>query len=65
MRAILKRDIILPAGTVFEDAPIKREMSYGSVECIVGLTPDTSGVFTYFMDELDEELDNWFEVKNE
>ncbi len=68
MRARLKKDIIIPSGTIFDDA-CNMTVSYGTgmVSHIFGLTDDSSGeVFYGAGDGLggldDERLAEWFEV---
>ena len=62
MRVRLKRDILIPAGTVLDDAPQRVEMCRGHVEHIIGLTKDTSGSLMYFVDPDDSALAEWFDV---
>jgi hypothetical protein len=62
MKLVLLKDVVIPAGTIFDDAPIKTERAEGCfVDCVIGLTKDTAGTFTY---EVSNELNEWFaEVK--
>mgnify|MGYP001592520625 FL=1 len=62
MQVRLKRDIVIPAGTILDDAPRRLEMCRGHVEHILGLTKDTSGSLLYFVDPDDAALADWFEV---
>lgn len=62
MKARLKRDIVIPAETIFDDAPRRMEMQPGHVEYILGLTKDSAGMLLYFLDPDDEALTDWFEV---
>jgi hypothetical protein len=64
-RFILKKDIIIPAGTEFHPAPCKTvRFQDGHATAHVGLTDDTCGEFDYFIDPDDLELEDWFqEVK--
>ena len=59
----LKKDIIIPAGTIFKPASQKTER-FGNThfEHTIGLTSDTYGVLTYCIDN--NELDEWFETIN-
>lgn len=59
----LKKDIIIPAGTVFGPAPTITTRSHGHIEHIFGLTLDTSGSVTYCIDN-DPYLSEWFEEIN-
>jgi hypothetical protein len=59
MKKILLRDIIIPAGTVFTDAPVRSDRTPGEfVDCVIGLTKNTCGNFTY--ESNSDELDDWF-----
>jgi len=58
MKKVLLKDIVIPAGTIFDDAPSKTERADGCyVDCVVGLTKNTAGTFTY---EVSDELVEWF-----
>lgn len=58
MKKVLLKDIVIPAGTIFDDAPTKTSRTYGCyVESIVGLTRNTAGSFIY---EVSDELNEWF-----
>lgn len=59
---VLKKDILIPAGTQFTIAPTKTER-YGSghVEAIVALSNDSCGSMSYFVDPDDPALSEWFE----
>ena len=72
MKYRLKKDVVIPAGTVFDTAPWKttRELSEapfdGAIDAIIGLTKDTSGVFTYHLDSADRDaLEEYFEEVGE
>lgn len=58
----LKRDILIPAGTIFFTAPTMTKR-YGNEHFhhIIGLTDDTSGSLEYCVDEGDPEIMEWFE----
>ena len=62
MKVRLKRDILIPAGTIFDDAPRRVYLAPGHVEHILGLTNDSAGSLTYFLDPDDAALAEWFEV---
>lgn len=62
MRVKLKQDIIIPAGTILDDAPRTLAMCRGHVAYVIGLTKDSSGLMCYFVDPDDPALDEWFEV---
>ena len=58
-RIILKKDIVIPAGTVFECCDgVTRRFASGNYETTLGLTKNTSGSFVYGFEE--ELLDEWF-----
>lgn len=56
----LKKDIIIPAGTVMSKAPTKT-MRHGDdhFDCVIGLTDDSCGFFNYCLG--DPGLGDWFE----
>jgi hypothetical protein len=61
MKKVLIKDIVIPAGTIFTDAPTETHRSSGFGEAIVGLTDDTCGSITYDIDGDDKEkLKEWF-----
>jgi len=62
--AVLRKEIVIPAGTVFHECESLRSdyHSGDNFETIVGLTKDSSGNFVYCVDPLDKELDDWFEI---
>ena len=58
MRKVLLKDIVIPAGTIFTDAPARTERADGCyVEHVLGLTKDTAGFLTY---EVSADLGEWF-----
>lgn len=60
MKKILRKDIVIPAGTVFTDAPLRTVRTQGEfIDCIIGLTKNTAGTFTYESNH--PELDEWFD----
>lgn len=56
----LKKDIVIPAGTIMKQAPSKTER-FGDdhFSCTVGLTDDSCGFLEYCLD--DPALSDWFE----
>jgi hypothetical protein len=59
---VVKKDIIISAGTVLKN--VDGETAHycrGNYGLVLGLTKDTSGVFIYGIDELDEKVNEWFE----
>lgn len=63
MKRKLLKDIVVPAGTIFEDAPTRTERSPGCfVDAVIGLSDNTSGTITYDAgNDFPGELDVWFE----
>lgn len=60
MQKRLKKDIVIPAGTILNRAPTKTErVGDDHFDCVVGLTDDSTGFFTYCVD--DPALSDWFE----
>ena len=58
MKKVLLKDLVIPAGTVFDGAPIKTERAEDAfVECVIGLTKNTVGYVTY---EVSDEVKDWF-----
>ena len=53
----LKKDIIIPAGTVLKPAPTKTlRTGHGHIQADIGLTSNTSGTFGYCLEfDLPEE----------
>ena len=61
MKKVLIKDIVIPAGTVFTDAPTKTTRSSDFGEAVFGLTTDSFGTVTYAIKGDDEELlKEWF-----
>lgn len=60
MKKKLKKDIVIPAGTILNQAP-SNTVRYGNdhFECTVGLTDDSCGFLTYCLDGCG--MDEWFE----
>jgi hypothetical protein len=59
---VLKRDIVIPRGTVFDVAPsATQRIGGGHISKVIGLTDNSSGSIEYFFDEDDFELQEWFE----
>jgi len=58
----LKKDIVIPAGTVFENVVgMNVEYGNGNYECTIGLTKDSAGSLVYGIGPGDKLLDEWFE----
>ena len=61
MRKKLLKDIVIPAGTIFDDAPTHTTRAEGTIDCVFGLTDNTSGTVEYFIGDDSELLEEWFE----
>lgn len=61
MNKILKKDIIIPKGTIFEciDGRSSEYVS-GNYSYLFGLTKDSTGELICGIDDLDKNLDEWF-----
>lgn len=58
---VLKKDIIIPAGTVFQQAPTHTDrIGEGHISHVIGLTKDSSGELTYCLDPGDPAIEDWF-----
>jgi len=65
MKKVLLQDIVIPAGTVFDTAPDKTTRAEGHFSHVIGLTNDTSGDLTYYIDPDDPEMKEWFGEEGE
>lgn len=65
MKKILLQDIIIKAGTVFTEAPNESFRCKGHFNHVIGLSNDTSGDLTYYIDPDDPELKEWFGEEGE
>jgi len=63
MNKVLKKEIVIPAGSVFTRITPGDITQYGSDNYVytVGLTKDSCGDFVYCVDRDDDELSEWFE----
>lgn len=58
----LLKDIIIPAGTIFQKSPWKTTKAPGHFDCVIGLTKDSYGTFDYDFENLsDKEQKEYFE----
>ena len=58
----LKKDIVIPAGTIFDCYEDMTLETRGDTYCTtIGLTKDSAGDLIYGIDPSDSELDDWFE----
>ena len=59
MRKVLLKDIIIPKGTVLDEAPrVTKRISNDHFECVIGLSKNTCGYFEYCIDS--DELNEYF-----
>lgn len=59
----LKKDIVIPAGTILRRAPtVTQRVDDSYFDCTIGLSPNTYGVFEYSLDTDHEILSEYFEV---
>jgi hypothetical protein len=66
MKAKLLQHIVIPAGTVFDTAPVKMILVPPHVEHTIGLTKNTHGTIIFSLDKLEaEELSGWFQIIEE
>lgn len=65
MKKRLKKDIVIPAGSIFDEAPLRIEYNEGCYSHVVGLTPNSHGDIVYCIDEADKDLSEWFEDAQE
>ena len=56
MNKILKHDFVIPAGTVFKDAPIKTQRNGSHMEAIIGLSKDSTAFFTLDLEDAPSDL---------
>lgn len=59
---VLLKDIIIPKGTILRTAPTQTKRNgAGHFDCTIGLSPNTSGCFEYYLDpDCSEELEDYF-----
>jgi len=58
----LKKDIVIPAGTVFDNIDgMEVEYASGNYGHTLGLTENSSGSLVYGLDPFDPALEAWFE----
>lgn len=61
MSKVLLKDIVIPKGTVLHRAPLKTERpGDGHFDCVIGLSDNTTGIFTYCIDDDPEVLAEYF-----
>ena len=62
MEKVLLKDIVIPAGTVFSDAPTETRRAPGNFgETVIGLSKNTYGTLVYELNGDDaDELAEWF-----
>ena len=60
VKFVLLKDIVIPAGSVFSEAPTQTTRSECHFSHIVGLTKDTCGDLVYYINDDDPELRQYF-----
>jgi hypothetical protein len=62
MKFKLKKEIVIPKGTIFEKFPrgTVRTFYEDNISYIFCLTNDSSGEIIYGLEPLDKDLKNWF-----
>lgn len=64
MKKVLIKDIVIPAGTVFDSAPFKTERpGDGHIQAIIGFSKDSSGSIEYCLDDMDNEKEYFVDLK--
>ena len=64
MKKVLIKDIIIPAGTVFNSAPVKtKRFGDDHIQAIIGLSKDSSGSIEYCLDGMDNEKEYFVDLK--
>jgi len=61
MKKKLLKDMVIPAGTIFDAVPFKVEYYEENYGAIIGLTPDSHGHVVYTIDPDDKDIGVWFE----
>ena len=60
-KKVLLKDIVIPAGTVFDTAPHRTERDNSHYDCVIGLSDNTHGTLTYCIDpDYKGEIDGYF-----
>jgi len=61
MKKALIKDLVIPAGTIFDEAPTRTDrVASGCVRATIGLTDNTSGSIEYWCDGDEDEIKEWF-----
>lgn len=61
MRKVLVKDLVIPAGTIFDSAPTKTERhGDGCVQAVIGLSKNTYGTIEYWCDDDEAEVAEYF-----
>ncbi len=62
-KIVLQKDLVIPAGTVFECCDgVTQRYSSGNFEAVIGLSKDSSGSLIYGFEPGDKALTEWFKV---
>jgi len=61
MKKVLIKDLVIPAGTIFSDAPVRTDrLGKEHIQATIGLSDNTSGSVLYWCGDDAEELQEWF-----
>ncbi len=64
MKKVLIKDIVIPAGTVFDSAPCgTQRFGDGHIQATIGLSKDSSGSIEYCLDDMDNEKEYFVDLK--
>ena len=61
-RYVLREDLVIPAGTVFDAGPIRIEYADQPLEHVIGLGADHCLMLMFPRPATDDELSEWFDV---
>lgn len=56
----LKKDLVIPEGTVFSQAPVETTRNGNHIQTTIGLSKDSCGFVEYCLDDM-ENVDEWFD----
>ena len=58
MKKVLLKDIVIPKGTVLIQET--KKTGEDPFQCVIGLSKDTFGYFTYYFGDAENDLDEYF-----
>ena len=63
MKMRLKKDLVIPAGTMFGEAPTRtHHVGDGHIDHVFGLSDNTHGTVTYCLGDDPDQMGEWFEL---